>query len=142
MSSYDKAEGVGTLRFKGDGETKHKKRSKKEKKEKKKKKEKGDRKRSRHDDGDAKGGGAGPSQPPQEELKILVGTGRFLSSGTTVQGVGTAFQTELRAGDAIIVRHPTTLSEETRIVTMVLSSISLSLSSPFSTDLISATAFS
>mmetsp|Transcript_35858 Transcript_35858/g.83100 ORF Transcript_35858/g.83100 Transcript_35858/m.83100 type:complete len:175 (-) Transcript_35858:28-552(-) len=44
-------------------------------------------------------------------------------------------------GDAIIITHPTTLMDETRIVTMVLSNVSISISSPFSSDLISTLAF-
>jgi hypothetical protein len=147
-TTYGKTVG-GALRFKGESEKKHKKKHKKEKRE--RKKEKRDRKRSRHDSGESDGAdtggassssGAATAAPPPEEVKILVGTGRFLSSGTAVQGVETQFQAELKVGDALIVRHPSTLQEETRIVTMVLSSISISVSSPFSTDLISATAFS
>eukprot|EP00937_MAST-01D_sp_MAST-1D-sp2_P006639 g6639.t1 len=131
----------GSLRLKGDGgamlkvpTTKHKK----EKKDKHKKKEKKSKKRKRERDG----GSSEALQPPaEEELKIVLGTGRFLSSGTTVQGRDTRFQAELAVGDALLVRHPTTLQEETRIVTMVLSQISISISSPFSTDLISAVPF-
>ena len=48
---------------------------------------------------------------------------------------------ELTVGDAIIITHPVSLSEETKIIRMVLSNISIGISSPFSTDLISTTAF-
>ena len=34
---------------------------------------------------------------------------------------GTKFMKELRAGDAIVIKHPTTLCDETRLVKMVLS---------------------
>eukprot|EP00753_Platysulcus_tardus_P016324 PLAT5610.1.p3 GENE.PLAT5610.1~~PLAT5610.1.p3 ORF type:complete len:226 (-),score=127.09 PLAT5610.1:1027-1704(-) len=69
------------------------------------------------------------------------GSGRLITSGTTVTGVDTVFMQELRAGDAVIVRHPLSLMEETRIVRMVVSDISFSLSSAFSSDLISSTRF-
>lgn len=82
-------------------------------------------------------------QPSAEDLLTKCkGTGRILSSGTTLMGqIGTKFLQELSVGDAIIIQHPTSLVEETRILRMVLSDVSASLSSPFSTDLISSTAF-
>lgn len=42
------------------------------------------------------------------EIKILSGTGRITSSGTTVHGHYTEFMNQLTPGDAIIVNHPTT----------------------------------
>ena len=48
---------------------------------------------------------------------------------------------ELTAGDAIIIFHPSSLIEETKIVRMVLSNSSIGISSAFSTDLISTTPF-
>ena len=48
---------------------------------------------------------------------------------------------ELSVGDAIIITHPTTMSDETKIVRMVLSNVSIGISSPFSTDLISSASF-
>nr|CCA22318.1 conserved unknown protein putative [Albugo laibachii Nc14] len=83
-------------------------------------------------------------QPTAEDvLTKCKGTGRILSSGTTLMGqIGTKFLQELSVGDAIIIQHPTSLMEETRILRMVLSDVSASLSSPFSTDLISSTSFS
>lgn len=78
----------------------------------------------------------------EEELKVNVGSGRVSSSGLTIHGYdGTKFMEELCVGDALIVRHPTTLVDETRIVKMVLSNVSASISSPFSTDLVSTCAF-
>ncbi|CAM9610952.1 unnamed protein product [Ascophyllum nodosum] len=80
-------------------------------------------------------------QPPQEEMRPVSGTGRITSSGTAVQGHEAKFMEELHAGDAILITHPTTLREETRIVKMVLSNMSIGISSPFSSDLISTTKF-
>ena len=77
-----------------------------------------------------------------EEMQVLVGSGRISTSGTTVHGHdGTLFMRELSVGDAIIVKHPATLCDETRIVKMVLSDLSISISSPFSTDLCSTCKF-
>lgn len=76
-----------------------------------------------------------------DEIVILNGTGRITSSSTTIQGHGTKFIEELSPGDAIIVFHPTTLQEETKVVRMVLSPISIGISSAFSSDLISTTPF-
>lgn len=76
-----------------------------------------------------------------EEIKILAGTGRLTSSGTTILGHGTLFMSELTHGDAIIVSHPSTFLDETKIVRMVLSNMSISVSSAFSSDLISTASF-
>ncbi|KAJ8601790.1 hypothetical protein CTAYLR_006811 [Chrysophaeum taylorii] len=82
-----------------------------------------------------------PVASEEEEMKVQVGTGRLSTSGTTVHGFDTKFMDELVVGDAIIVTHPTTLTEETRIVKMVLSNASISISSPFSSDLSSTCSF-
>ena len=76
-----------------------------------------------------------------EEIIIHEGTGRICSSTTTIQGNNTKFQSELAIGDAIIVTHPTTLQQETKIVRMVLSDVNIGVSSGFSSDLISMTTF-
>jgi hypothetical protein len=47
----------------------------------------------------------------------------------------------LSVGDALIISHPTSLAEETKIIRMVLSNVSISISSAFSSDLISTTPF-
>eukprot|EP01035_Chromulina_nebulosa_P018466 gene18466-24176_t len=80
-------------------------------------------------------------QDDNYEVKIQQGTGRITSSGTTIQGHYTTFMDELSPGDAIMISHPTTLQEETKIVTMVLSNTSIGVSTAFSTDLISTTSF-
>lgn len=123
--SYHKTIG-GALSLKGLGALKKTKKDKK-------KKHKKHKKRSRPvDDGD------------NDDEVILVqkrGTGRLVTSGTTVHGKDTKFMDELSIGDAIIITHPTSHQDETRIVTMVLSNMSISISSPFSSDLISSTSF-
>ena len=48
---------------------------------------------------------------------------------------------ELKVGDALIITHPTSLVDETKIVRMVLSNISVSISSAFSSDLVSTASF-
>eukprot|EP01031_Cornospumella_fuschlensis_P029331 gene29331-35407_t len=79
--------------------------------------------------------------PKEFEVSVQNGTGRITSSGTTIHGHGTDFMAQLSNGDAIIITHPTTLQEETKIVRMVLSNVSIGISSAFSTDLISTTPF-
>ncbi|CAM9491221.1 unnamed protein product [Hapterophycus canaliculatus] len=86
-------------------------------------------------------GAAGEEEEPEEEMRPVSGTGRITSSGTAVHGHEAKFMDELHSGDAVLITHPTTLREETRIVKMVLSNMSISISSPFSSDLISTTNF-
>ena len=75
-------------------------------------------------------------------IVVQSGRGRISTSNMTVQGhEGTKFLSELSVGDAIIVTHPTTHCDETRIVKMVLSDVSIGISSAFSTDLISTCTF-
>jgi len=137
-SAYAKVAG-GALSVKG-GLFKKKKKSKKRKRE--------GRDRDDERDGGADGAdGASASASsaaaaPEDELTVVGGLGRITSSGTTVSGHGTKFQAQLRSGDALIISHPTTFAEETRIVKMVLSDLSVAISSPFSTDLITTTPYS
>mmetsp|Transcript_31093 Transcript_31093/g.41125 ORF Transcript_31093/g.41125 Transcript_31093/m.41125 type:complete len:220 (-) Transcript_31093:614-1273(-) len=110
-----------------------------------KKKKKKKRKKSSEDDKEKDvSGETHPSKETvkeEENLQLLVGTGRITSSGLVVHGYDTEFMNELSNGDAIMITHPTSLKEETRIVKMVLSNISISISSPFSTDLITTCTF-
>lgn len=76
-----------------------------------------------------------------DEIVILPGSGRMTSSGNTIQGHDTKFDEELSPGDAIIVFHPQSLRDETKIVRMVLSNLSIGISSAFSCDLVSTTPF-
>mmetsp|Transcript_14556 Transcript_14556/g.26375 ORF Transcript_14556/g.26375 Transcript_14556/m.26375 type:complete len:250 (-) Transcript_14556:128-877(-) len=66
--------------------------------------------------------------------KINSGQGLMTTSQCVCRGHGTAFKTELRAGDAIIARTENG-AEEMRVITMVLSQVSISISSSFSSDL-------
>jgi len=126
---------------------------KKKKKSKKRKREGRDRDDERDGGADGADGADGASASasasassaaaaPEDELTVVGGLGRITSSGTTVSGHGTKFQAQLRSGDALIISHPTTFAEETRIVKMVLSDLSVAISSPFSTDLITTTPYS
>lgn len=76
-----------------------------------------------------------------EIVEIRNGTGRITSSNTTITGHYTKFMDELAINDAILVTHPITLQQETKIVRMVLSNTSMGISSAFSSDLISTTSF-
>lgn len=172
--------------------------AKKKKLKKKRKKEKKKEGRGTKRDRDDAALGSGDEE--EAETAPLVqrrGTGRLVTSGktnikqhslpqptshtcippslpcppvTSVHGKGTQFMKELTSGDAIMITHPTTFQQETRIITVVLSDISMAIScvhaplpppmththtdcsitpccvvdfcrSPFSSDLISATRF-
>ncbi|CAM9683736.1 unnamed protein product [Chrysoparadoxa australica] len=89
----------------------------------------------------ARESGAAPAEEEEFILDPITGTGRITTSGTAVTGYNTNFLSELSVGDAIIIQHPTSLVEETRIIKMVLSKTSMGLSSPFSGDLMSSTTF-
>ena len=131
MSSYVNVKS-NKLVFKGDAE--------KKKKKKKKREREGDGfsiERSLPESGAAEEA----EEEAEEEISIITGTGRMTSSGCTIYGHGTKFSDELSVGDAIMVTHPTSLVEETKIVTLVLSNVSISVSSNFSSDLISSTSF-
>jgi len=76
---------------------------------------------------------AAGAQQQNEGPKISTGQGLITTSSTVVSGHGTSFKTELRVGDAIIVQNEKGV-EEMRVITMVLSSVSISLSSSFSNN--------
>ena len=116
--------------------------AKKEKKPKKDKKAKKDKKSSSRKRGASPEGGSGGSAASLYVPTVVAGKGRLVTSGTTVHGQATSFLHQLEAGDAVEIVHPTTLSSERRLVTMVLSDVSMALSSAFSTDIVSSTSFS
>lgn len=76
-----------------------------------------------------------------EVVEIKNGTGRITSSSTTISGHYTKFMDELGINDAILITHPISMQQETKIVRMVLSNTSIGISSAFTTDLISTTSF-
>ena len=65
---------------------------------------------------------------------ISNGQGLITTSGTVVSGVGTAFKSQLRSGDAILICNEKGI-EEMRVITMVLGDISISVSSAFSCNI-------
>lgn len=64
-----------------------------------------------------------------------LGTGKITTSRDVVHGSGTLFKKEIKAGDAIEVGHPVTMTSEIRVVKMVVADGSLSINAPFSSDL-------
>ena len=82
---------------------------------------------------DSKPAASAVAQQQNEGPKISTGQGLITTSSTVVSGHGTSFKTELRVGDAIIVQNDKGV-EEMRVITMVLSSVSISLSSSFSSN--------
>lgn len=75
------------------------------------------------------------------QVRTIPGTGRIITSGSIVQGLGTLFTEEVAAGDLLVMTHPTTLTTEKRIISGVLSNRSAMLGTPFTTDFISTTAY-
>lgn len=80
---------------------------------------------------------------------IQKGTGQIVTSGTVVTGINTKFRSEFTSGDAIIVKYQPEAQdqgnppkEEMRVITMCLSDSSCAISSAFSSDLKTSTAFS
>ena len=71
--------------------------------------------------------------------KIHSGRGSITTSGTVVTGQETKFTKDLRQGDALLVTIGN--QEEMRVITMLLSDISINLSSPFSQNLIQPTSY-
>ena len=74
-------------------------------------------------------------QPPQ----IMVGSGKIITSGTVVTGLGTKFDRELAVGDAMIIVLDG--KQEMRVVKMRLSDTSCGISSAFSSSLVTPTPF-
>ena len=97
----------------------------------------------------ARGGNSGTSNNDDNESAIATshnknpqiseGQGFITTSSTVVTGHNTAFKTQLHVGDAILAQ--TAKGEEMRIIKMVLSQMSCSISSAFSSDLKTPTAF-
>eukprot|EP00516_Mucochytrium_quahogii_P004663 CAMPEP_0203761820 /NCGR_PEP_ID=MMETSP0098-20131031/14834_1 /ASSEMBLY_ACC=CAM_ASM_000208 /TAXON_ID=96639 /ORGANISM=" , Strain NY0313808BC1" /LENGTH=229 /DNA_ID=CAMNT_0050655973 /DNA_START=87 /DNA_END=776 /DNA_ORIENTATION=- len=140
----------GLLRFKGGdtasslsrGTKRKKKDTKKKKKKKKHKVDEPDSGTPTDTDEDNQDGAnakkrAKTSKPPA----LIDGEGAIITSNVAVTGQETKFLDELQAGDVLLVHHPTSGEQEARVVTMVLSNMSVSLSSPFSSDLMVPCAF-
>jgi len=68
-------------------------------------------------------------KPASDQPKIVKGKGTITTSSNVVSGYGTAFNKQLHQGDAIMA------DGEMRVVKMVLSPVSISISSAFSSDL-------
>jgi hypothetical protein len=81
-----------------------------------------------------------PPVPQAAGPKISTGRGKLTTSGTVVTGHGTKFAKDLRQGDALLVRVGED-QEEMRVITMLLSDISINLSSPFSQNVTQPLAF-
>jgi len=78
---------------------------------------------------------AASSTSMQKSPQISQGQGTITTSSTVVTGHGTSFKTQLHVGDALLA------NKEMRVIKMVLSPISISISSAFTTDLKTPTQF-
>lgn len=76
----------------------------------------------------------------QKSPQISQGQGTITTSSTVVSGHGTSFKTQLHVGDALLAQTSNG-QEEMRVIKMVLSPISISISSAFSSDLKTPTQF-
>ena len=83
------------------------------------------------------------SKDAEDEIKVkrTKGKGRILSSGAVVTGQGTAFMSQVKNGDVLTIKNPTTFEKEARLVKMVLSDSAISLDKGFSSSLISGTVY-
>jgi hypothetical protein len=60
-----------------------------------------------------------------------VGSGQITTSGRTVHGMDTKFREEVENGDTIIITNPVFKTVEEGVVTLILSSKSILLETPF-----------
>ena len=72
---------------------------------------------------------------------IEEGTGKIMSSLTTVHGKDTEFSSELESGDKLIIYNEDTKEDEERVISMVLGNKSLGLKEPFTRDISKFTDF-
>mmetsp|Transcript_32296 Transcript_32296/g.47604 ORF Transcript_32296/g.47604 Transcript_32296/m.47604 type:complete len:240 (-) Transcript_32296:181-900(-) len=82
---------------------------------------------------------AASSTSLQKSPQISQGQGTITTSSTVVTGHGTSFKTQLHVGDALLAQ--TSKGQEMRVIQMVLSPISISISSAFTSDLKTPTQF-
>eukprot|EP01067_Filipodium_phascolosomae_P009798 Filipodium_phascolosomae@DN976_c0_g1_i1.p1 len=69
------------------------------------------------------------------------GTGRLVTSGTSVHGFETSFKSEIKLGDKLFILHPTNIIVESRVVIHILSDRNCTIHEPFSSDLLSTTEY-
>ena len=82
-----------------------------------------------------------PDKVHDQSPQVKRGQGLITSSATVVSGhSGTSFKNELRVGDALLIRNQKG-TDEMRIITMVLSNASASISTAFTSDLRNPTQF-
>ena len=105
------------------------------------KKKKKKRKREKHNsDRNGSSKRANTKETPYELVRE-VGKGKVISSGTTITGIDTDFKKQLSDKDAFGVLHPNSGKEELKLVKFVLGKTSLSISSPFSKDIVAGVPF-
>jgi len=88
--------------------------------------------RQSHEDADNDEVASGPQDVP-----LVQGSGRIVSSTLTVHGFETKFKEEIDIGDTLLLHHPVSLEVELRVVTGILSQRSLLLHQGFSKDVVS-----
>ena len=61
----------------------------------------------------------------------MVGKGTITTSGKSVHGIDTAFSSDIRKGDFIVITHPQLRTKDERPVCLILSNQSILLDEPF-----------
>lgn len=74
-----------------------------------------------------------------QDVPVNEGSGRIVSSATTIHGFETKFKDELEVGDTIMIHHAVSLEVELRVVTGILSQRSCTVHQSFSKDILSTT---
>lgn len=75
----------------------------------------------------------------EDDIPMVPGSGRIVSTTLTLHGMESKFKEELEVGDTIMVHHPVSLQVEMRVVVSVLSQRSCVVDQAFSKDLVSTT---
>lgn len=103
--------------------------------------EDGKRKKKRRGDKDGEVGSSSAANGEQlvesEEVPVVEGAGRIVTTTNTIHGFETKFKEELEVGDTVMIHHPVSLEVEMRVVTGILSQRSATVHSAFSKDLVS-----
>ncbi|SBS82843.1 conserved Plasmodium protein, unknown function [Plasmodium malariae] len=71
----------------------------------------------------------------EEDITVLSGSGRIVTTKNTIQGFETKFVEEIEKGYKIILKNPTSLQTEERTVISILSNRTLLVDEEFSSDI-------
>mmetsp|Transcript_58821 Transcript_58821/g.102946 ORF Transcript_58821/g.102946 Transcript_58821/m.102946 type:complete len:216 (+) Transcript_58821:82-729(+) len=95
------------------------------------------KKRRTEKDGEEPSSSAAKGDVESEEVPVIEGTGRIVTTTNTIHGFESKFKEELEVGDTVMIHHPVSLEVEMRVVTGILSQRSATVHSAFSKDVVS-----